>query len=487
MAVRVFDYANFTAGSRITLGIGTLATFRTGGILNGAHTHVVCFKPVGSTTDSTQFLISYNAGTSVRGGLSYTTAGVLQFVLGGTTVTFPTMPALVNGKWYVFAVEFPGGTSTPVGRLWNLTDNTSTGWINASGTRSDDSNVLTNIQLGNRPSDFPQNGKQAGHATYSSALGAARDTLGTGFPAWLAAGPVGMWPLTQASTATAVTDEVGTADQTALLLTSVDNADDPPNFSLSLGGGGTDLPYDADAVTPRLAKSPAGASLAAASDVDARGPRPARLAPAGSATAAATAADGRSPRLGRMPASSATAVAASADGRAGSPTRNPASSSLSIEMRADAVGPRPAPGLAIYELTESGAVDLPFDADGLGPRAPVALARGALDEVYRPYPRPPSLSRSLATARTDAVYSADTRVPLMLRNAAARVLADQAVEGMAMGGWLARGLAHYAMSSGQPLPADVFADFEPVVVVATPEGMVVKANFLALYVAGWQP
>ena len=51
-------------------------------------------------------------------------------------------------------------------------------------------------------------------------------------------GAVALWDFNQASTATALTDLVGTANQTAISGTSVVTTDDPTGWTFGLSGGG---------------------------------------------------------------------------------------------------------------------------------------------------------------------------------------------------------------------------------------------------------
>lgn len=227
MTVRVFS------GARITLDEGTLDTFRTGGLLNGAFTIVATFKRSGSTTDGTQYIVSFNSSGGVRGGLSFTSASLMQLDVGGVARTFAG--AITNDVWYTAVCRKNSGTATPQINLYNHTAGTWSGWINGSGTLDNDSTAIDEVQLGNRPNDFPLNGKIAGVAAYSTAmLDAVASSMPYSFMYRLAGFPVAMWVLTQASTATAVTDLVGDADQTALSGTSVDGADDPATLRMTL-------------------------------------------------------------------------------------------------------------------------------------------------------------------------------------------------------------------------------------------------------------
>jgi hypothetical protein len=239
MAVRVFAA---DTSPRITLDEGTLDTFRTGGILNGAWTAVVVFKRVGNTNDGTQFFLSASNGGSLRFGLSVGSPTLaLQVTIGGISRTFGASFTIVNNQWYVFAVRKTTGTATPQGKLWNAqTGAVIADWTNATGTVDDDANIWDQLQLGNRVNDFPLNGKLGGGALFSASLdNTAGNTLGTGFDEWLAIGTcVAMWPLTQAATTDPVLDQVGDADQTAITATSVDTGDDPAAFDLTIGGGG---------------------------------------------------------------------------------------------------------------------------------------------------------------------------------------------------------------------------------------------------------
>jgi hypothetical protein len=235
MSVRVFS------SGRITLDEGTLDTFRTNGLLAGAVSFVATFKRSGSTGDGTQYIFSLNANGSVRCGLSYTSGSVMQFEIGGTARTFTGL-TLTNDTNYTSVVRKANGTATPQMNLLNHTTGTWSGWTNATGTLDNDTEVLDEMQIGNRPNDFPINGKITGIAAFaylvSDVIGVS---FGVGVQYWANAQPVGMWLLTQ-STVSAVNDVSigGTANQTASTGTSVDN-DNPSNFNLTFETGAPTL------------------------------------------------------------------------------------------------------------------------------------------------------------------------------------------------------------------------------------------------------
>jgi hypothetical protein len=258
VTVRVFDYEPFTSGSRIVLDEGTLDDFRTGGLLNGPFTVVAVFKRLGDTTDTYQYLISLNASGSVRAALSLAgdqPSTEAQFDMGGGAVTFGI--GVDDDVWCVYAVRYPGGSdATAQGKVWDLDGETDSGWQPASGTRDQDSNALTSIELGNRPSDFAFNGKLHALAVYADDIGEeAADDLDRGPDHWPTEDLVGLWVLDQASTSTPVEDLVGAADQTSITGTSVDDEDTPPYRQ---AGGGTIVTGEASVQLGALTATGAG-------------------------------------------------------------------------------------------------------------------------------------------------------------------------------------------------------------------------------------
>jgi hypothetical protein len=420
MTVRVFSSA------RITLDEGTLDTFRTGGILNGAWTAVCVFKRSGSTGDGTQFMFSASSSGSLRFGLSYSTGSALQVTVGGLSRTFGASFTIANDTWYVFAVRKATGTATPSAKLWNAaTGAVVADWTNGSGTLDDDTNLWDELQLGNRVNDFPLNGKMGGVALFSSDVGTTvGDTFGTGLQEWLDATPVGMWPLTQASTATPVADEVGDADQTAITGTSVDTGDDPAAFDLTLGGGGTTHSADTSlTATAALTAAAAvdrpgqGATTAAATVTSAAAvTRPA--AAAVSVTAAQTAAAAVT-----RPASTSSSVAATLTSAAA--VTRPAAASLTTTagITADAtVGVPPleaqATLTAVAGRTAAAALTLPTAAD-VSPTATLTAATAVTRQ----------LAAAVQSTATVTAAAARTMAAAATISAAATVTAAASVSG----------------------------------------------------------
>lgn len=345
MTVRAFVV---DTGPRITCDEGTLDTFRTGGILNGAWTAVCVFKRTGATSDGTQFMFSASSAGSLRFGLSYSSGSALQVTVGGLSRTFGASFTISNNTWYVFAVRLTADGATPQAKLWNAgTGSVVADWTNGSGTLDFDTNAWDQIQIGNRVNDFPLAGKQGGIALYSSALdNTTGDTLGTGLQEWLDASPVGAWFLQQASTSDPVLDEVGDADQTAINATSVDTGDDPAAFDLTLGGGTDDTATPAatattisiPAATPSAGSTGTPASVALttalpAASASASGTR----TPTPLATAVALPAASVSTGSTSTPGALAAAVALPAAATSAGSTASPAATALAIAIPAPTV------------------------------------------------------------------------------------------------------------------------------------------------------
>jgi hypothetical protein len=408
VTVRVWDYEDFTAGSRIVLDEGTLDTFRTGGLLNGAFTIVAVFKRSADTTESVQYLISFNANTSVRTGLSLTENQPdteLQFELSGIGVTFD-LP-VDDDTWYVAAVRFPGtASSVPQARLWDLDHDTDSGWVDGSTDRDPDNNAITTIELGNRPNDFPFNGKVAAAGAYSVSIGTAGDDLDLAPASWSTTDLVAQWVLDQASTATAVSDLVGDADQTSITGTLVDTEDDPPYRS----AGGTGATATPAALAATLA-------LPAATTSAGSTPGPAALAATLAFPAAATAASGD-----RIPDPLAAAVALPAAAVTASSAPIPAALAAVLALPAATVHAAatvtPAPlaltlGLPAASVTAGGSATAAPDPLALSLGVPVtALSAGSTAT-------PAALTLTVATpAATTAGGTGSTATPAALAMAA---------------------------------------------------------------------
>lgn len=227
MAVRVFDGVDDV----IVLDEGTLDT-----VFNGACSVVIGFKKDAETTDVTQFLLSFDAGTNSnqRAAVSIDGSGGIQYTIGGITRTFGL--TITNGVWYLFVVTKANGTATPRANLYNYTSASWAGWANGDDTLDNDGTTLVEVRMGNGPGSFPLSGKMFGAAVYGYALSDVQgETLENAAQNWFDLGPMAMWRLNQASTATPVPDDTGNgANQTAITGTSVDTGDDPAGFNFNL-------------------------------------------------------------------------------------------------------------------------------------------------------------------------------------------------------------------------------------------------------------
>jgi hypothetical protein len=470
-----------------------------------------------SETDYTNIIGFLTDASSNRGGLWLTPTGLVQVVCSGFDAEIAGLDVPLN-KWVYIGIDKADGDSvSPRGHLKNLTDNAAISHATASGTVNEDSGTTTIICIGkdhaNNDYSFP--GRIAGisikaASTWSDAEHAEN---AAGFQAMIDNGATDLWALQQTGTPPAiVNDEISgrTANQTNQGSdgTIAVAGSDPENFDLTIGGG-TDLPYDgegetllvqdaparatldeafgADGTTPRLQDTPARAGFDIPYGADQIGARALTAAPASAGTGVGGLADQAGARAGVQPARAALAVATASDARGGAPVPSTARGAVSVAISTDSVGARPALGLAVSQLNESGAEDLLYTSDTVAARALTAQARSALDEMFRAIPHLFHLADAPARSEAGIAYGADYRVPLTLRNAAARVLANQSALGRMSVPLLGRGLAAATLGTGQPLPVDVFANMGPLTVSGSFAPLSVKAKFGGSSVAGWVP
>lgn len=495
----------FSSG-RIIHSVGDLVT-----ILAGPFTLVVLFRRKGSTSDGSQVLWSMSQGGSLVTAFGFNSSSAMNWTRA-LTASWGASGNILNAKDYVAVLRYQGDGTAPILKLKNLTDNTVTAYL-VSGTSidADTTSVPDELQSGNRVNDFPLNGNMGGWAVFEGDVGATvGDTFLASYQAWYDAAPVAMHVFNQTGAPPAVTNDLfDDTNETSKTNTTSVAGEDPANFdSTPPSAGGTDLPYDGEGKTPLLQDAPASYSQGAAYAADTRTPL-VQDAPARAALGLAYNTDLRGPAVQRQRASAAIGLAYGADSRSATPTEFIARAAVSvaagwsgrggkpvpilarsagtIETSADSVGPRPAVGLASYELTEPGAEDLPYDADTLTPRAIPGPARAALDELFLAYPRPALLADTPARSIIAVAGQADTLTIRTHRNVPAHAMADQSVTGWIHGPWLARGLAQATMGSGEPLPPDVHADFGLMVVRASMGATVIRWQFGGGNVAGWTP
>ena len=221
----------FPDTSGITVAIGGA------GVLGGAWSFAAIVK---QTTTGTHSLISLQASGGNRGGMWITNTGLLNAISNaGNEAQFGiTLPLNV---WVLVAVtRVAGSNRTPRGHMYRYDTGV---WAHAAGnaTIDNDNTALTHIELGRSFSDWFYIGLMANAGAWNRALSDVEvEGLELALQAWVDSTPVALWPLNQASTATAVQDIIGTADQTAITGTSV-SADEPAGWSYTLGGTVTDL------------------------------------------------------------------------------------------------------------------------------------------------------------------------------------------------------------------------------------------------------
>jgi hypothetical protein len=178
-------------------------------------------------------------------------AGVTDIL---TDTGFSTVgSAIPVNVWVLVIFTKASGSATP--RLHTYNYNTDT-WAHANlGTALADSGPAGadgEIHLGDWDSSLWFSGLEAAVGFWSDTPDDATIEaagLETALQSWLDFGtPLAVWGLDQASTATAVEDLTGGADQTSISGTTVEAADDPPGFDFTVSSGGTTITGTASAV-----------------------------------------------------------------------------------------------------------------------------------------------------------------------------------------------------------------------------------------------
>lgn len=223
--------------SRAFNGSSDFITFSVGAAAN---------LPVGALT--TAFL--WKPDTSHRGGLldgkdggAVRRVGVNPFDNAGGNVFFATNGSTSTSysayiaQWAVLAFTKPAGAGQTVrAHLYEYDVGT---WVHTNLGAESNSNAITQLFVGSfDPGQFLDGNLAAIGLWTGTALADAAFEAGTGFQTslanWFVQTPSVLWRFNQASTATAVTDLMGSgADQTAISGTTV-SADDPPGFSYAL-------------------------------------------------------------------------------------------------------------------------------------------------------------------------------------------------------------------------------------------------------------
>jgi hypothetical protein len=258
-----------STSDNVTCSIGSLADLRDGNL-----TLAVIVK-LTDTTDAG--IIEFHTGAGIRCGLVHggTTPPLgLQDNLGGQFVGPP--PALVANVWCVGVITRTAGVLRS--HVYNF--NTAT-WTHTDGpTVGAVEDTLTSVKIGGTPTGTPGFGHfggliAVGGARVGTALSDVQvESLAIGLQEWVDVftGNAAVWRLDQDSTATAVPDIVGGADQTAISGTTV-VADSPPGFDWELAGGvardmAGNAPAAADLDGSLVADRPLAAAASAAADLD---------------------------------------------------------------------------------------------------------------------------------------------------------------------------------------------------------------------------
>lgn len=218
--VKVADQSAIRPAAAITMAV----LFRTGATAGESFGSIMHKK---LTTGNASYAIQHDGSTN----------GVLYFNMhNGTSQTFTgDTTALTASTWFL-AVGRCAGNANPLRlRIYNLD-----GSVNQNAT--DSSNFTGSISYDTNPLHFGEHenlGNWAGNIAVaglwnSSISDSTAASLVIGLQEWVDASPSALWAFNQTSTATAVEDLIGTADQSAITGTTV-SAQEPAGFDWNLG------------------------------------------------------------------------------------------------------------------------------------------------------------------------------------------------------------------------------------------------------------
>lgn len=210
------DDINFSVGSVGAFGVSTIAAIVT-------VTPNAAYKVIFSGGAQWQFGLAVDESLNVFNGTADSE---------GTTI-------LVADEWYLVGATKATGTVAPRFHIYRY----STGaWVHENGgtNLANSSVATTNTFIGSDNGGalfWP--GRVQAVAYWTSVISDGNfETMETGKAAWSALSPAALWVLNQGSVATAVADEIGAADQTAIsgTVASVAGCPDWDDGSLRLSG-----------------------------------------------------------------------------------------------------------------------------------------------------------------------------------------------------------------------------------------------------------
>jgi hypothetical protein len=229
---RAFNGSSYIILDEGTAGLATVPT--------GAATYAMLARRA-DDGDWDTFLSLETSANSAQGGLQIRDSDLLVWLgrtTGGVADANSTgaVAAPASDGWCVYAVTKPNGNATVRGHKvviatgvpTHTNDSQMGNGLSVSGGR---------VQVGRWQSSDLLDGWVALGACWDKALSDGEvESLAVGLQAWLDTDPVALWLFTQVSVATAVTDEIGDADQASITGTTVDPNEGPAPFDWSTSG-----------------------------------------------------------------------------------------------------------------------------------------------------------------------------------------------------------------------------------------------------------
>lgn len=231
MAVREFDGVD----DLLALSGGSV-----GALCNSAYSIVMLVKP--TALNSNEAYLGIQVGTSnLLGSLAEGSAGRLAMYTDAEASEDASV-GLTASAWQIIGVSKSAGTTAPTFHRKVLGSGSWT-HITSATTVANKASTVDRFEI----ASFLGGGfasrkdcRVATAAVFATALSSANvETVQTTPSTQQLAdlGAVALWDLNQASTATAVEDLVGTADQSSLTGTTVVTTDDPSGWTFGLSGG----------------------------------------------------------------------------------------------------------------------------------------------------------------------------------------------------------------------------------------------------------
>jgi len=234
----------FAAGDHIQFGVGTNGLSQ---LLFGAFTVLIICKRISGHTQQGALLDFANGLSGSRGFFRYqdnTTGNQLNYLRGQFDSAGDGPAFTTSDGWCAIAFRKSDGTATTTYSK-GVKGVSSTTWTHQTtvGDVDDDSTTCDRLQTRfMEDNDWAANFRVAAYAIWTSNLAdGTLESLDSSYPDIIAAGPIWAIKFDQASTATAVTDDIADADQSALVGSTVVTTDDPPNWIYEAVAGEQDL------------------------------------------------------------------------------------------------------------------------------------------------------------------------------------------------------------------------------------------------------